>query len=630
MNPVAFRGARRLLLALSPHSLRRILPAAAVLCLIVPALGQEQRNRLEPVVITATRHPTSLGHTASSVAVIDREDLLLRQCVLLSDALSMTPGLSIADGGMPGSLATVMTRGTATKDTSLWVDGRPQIMNLAGSFNVEMFALDQLERIEVLRGPGSSLYGGRAMGGVLQLITRRPAANEATNGSLLAEAGSHGMHRSALQMQGAQGAMDWSMSLSRFDSDGQRINHAVGNSSGSLNLGWQLDPQWRLELQGSGVDQDLGVPGTIRVNDRDETLRSEIWNFSPRLIWEPDSQTRHSLTYQHSRQMQDSTGVSRWFQNNNNLRMRSDWLEYQSYGRFHERLQWLVGASMQDQSFERFNADSKRRDIDMSQTQSALFAQLQFQPITTLDLIAGLRRDEFSDFEDATTYKLAAALRPFEGTRVHAQFGTAYTPPTPQDLTPVFYSDPNLMTPERSRGYELGVHQAMWRGRVESGVTGFRNDLRNTYRYRAPDYLPEPIGEATTQGVESSLRVQCREGLALSLGHTFLDAWDDSNAVRLVRRPRHQTSAQLLWRPVSALTFGLGGVWCVAREDYLLNGDQGDIEDFLNLRFTASWQLNSRLELHARVENMLGERYEATAGYPVPSTGFYGGLRLRF
>ena len=630
MTLVAFKG-RALFAPVRPTSRRPCLALAAFVALASSLTwAQELRQRLDPLVITATRRPTEIGHTASSISVIDREDLLLRQCVLLSEALSMTPGLSIADAGMPGSLATVMIRGTTTKDTALWVDGRPQLMNLAGSFNMEMFAVDQLERIEVLRGPASSLYGGRSMGGLVHLISRRPKAGEPISGSLLAEAGSFGMHRQALQAQGAKGAVDWSLNLGRFDSEGQRLNHAVGNTQGSLNVGWQIDPLWRFEVLGSGVDQQMGVPGTLLVNDRDERLRTEAWNLSPRLIWEPDAHTRHSLTFIHGRQMQDSTGVSSWFQNNNNLRLRSDWLEYQASGRLSAGLHWLAGASLQDQSFQRFNADSNRRDIDLNQTQSALFAQLEYAPLKSLDLIAGLRRDEFSDFQEATTFKLGAALRPRDGMTLHAQYGTAYTPPTPQDLTPVFGGDPGLLAPERSRGYELGIQQALWDDSLELGLTGFRNDLRNTYQYLPPLYLPEPIGEATAQGLESSARVRLQKTLALSLSYTFLDAWDDSNAVRLVRRPRHQTSAQLLWKPLPAFRFGLGALWCVGREDYLLDGSQNDLGDFLNLRFTVSWQVSRRLELHARVENALGRRYQPIAGFPVPSTGFYGGLRLSF
>lgn len=623
-----FQGARFSV----PSPLRRFLSFAGLgLAWFGSTQAQQTRQSLEPMVITANRSPTQLGHTTSSVSVIDREDLLLRQCVLLADALTMLPGLAVVDAGMPGTLATVMMRGTTTKDSALWVNGRPQMMNLAGSFNLEMLGVDQVDRIEVLRGPASSLYGGRSMGGVIHVITKRPEPGAPVHGEMLVEAGSYGLLRQSLQASGADERMDWVLNLGLLEMEGQRINSAVSNAQGGLNVGYKLDDEWRFEFELRGLSNEVGVPGTVRKNDPDEQLTSELVSFSPRLIWQPDDSVSHTLTYSHMRQSQVSEGVSGFLQSNNHLDLRSDWIEYQLTLDQSRQLRWVGGASLQDQSFSRFNDDSLRTDIDLNQTQAAVFGQMQWQPDRLVDVVAGLRHDFFSDFRSATTMRLGLGLNiEATATRLHAQYANAYTPPTPQDLTPVFGGDPGLLEPETSRGMELGLRQSLVGEALGLEVTAFRNNLRNTYQYLPPLYLPEAIGQATAQGLEVGLKARWDKRVAFSLAYTFLEATNDTELERLVRRPSHQTAAQVLWRPRSDLTFGLGGVWSVGREDYLLDGSQGDLGDYLDLRLTAAWQINRRFSLHSRVENLLGDQFERIAGFPALDTGVSVGLRLSF
>ena len=216
-------------------------------------------------------------------------------------------------------------------------------------------------------------------------------------------------------------------------------------------------------------------------------------------------------------------------------------------------------------------------------------------------------------------------------TVLHANYGTAYTPPTPQDLTPVFGGNPNLVNPERSRGYEVGITQPLFANKLSLRATYFRNDLRNTYQYPFPAFIPVAIGSATTQGLESGLDWNPCAMFGVNLSYTYLDAYDNTNSARLVRRPRHSISGGLRFQPVKDVTFNLSAIYVIDREDYdPVTFAQRDLEDYLNVRLTANWRVSEHLDLFARVENLLGEKYAEIPGFPVMGTGAYAGLRLRF
>ncbi len=201
----------------------------------------------------------------------------------------------------------------------------------------------------------------------------------------------------------------------------------------------------------------------------------------------------------------------------------------------------------------------------------------------------------------------------------------------PQDLTPVFGGNPALINPERSRGYEFGITQPLFQNKLSLRATYFRNDLRNTYQYPFPLFIPVAIGSATTQGLESGLDWNPSEMFGVNLSYTYLGAYDNTNLARLVRRPRHSISGGIRFQPVKDVTLNLSAIYVIDREDFdPVSFAQRDLEDYLNVRISANWRVNEHLELFARIENLLGEKYEEIPGFPVMSTGAYAGLRLRF
>ncbi len=622
--------------------------------------GQENQEdkktktlELNPVVITATRTETEVDKTAASITVISREQIEQAQFRQLADALRTVPGMTVVNPGVTGNVATVLTRGTATKDTLLVIDGRPVPFNLAGSFNVETMALDNVERVEVLRGPAASLYGGRSMGGVINIITRSGQGLEKPETTAFFEAGSYGTFREGLSTLGSAGDVDWAFEASRTDIQGQRLNSQFEQSNVAGRIGWQIAEDLRFDLDTRYYTAKVGVPGsryrflpgpgfsTVVVSnsgaDPDGHLLTEFWSISPRLTWETNDRWTQTLTYSHSQFRQAASDINGFFmtspEQNNRISSRTDWLEYQSIVQITDAWKLVAGAWMQDQNIYRFNDNSGIVDIDQNFTNWALFLQTQAEVLPGLNVLGGLRYDSFSDFEDGGTYRVGISYRvPVLKTLLHANYGTAYTPPTPQDLTPVFGGNVNLMDVEYSRGYEIGIEQPLFADKLVLHATAFRNDIRDTYQYLPPFFEPQAVGEATTQGIESGFAWSPCKEFSLDFGWNYLDARDDTNDVRLVRRPRHSLNGAITVHPHENVTVSLSAVYLIDREDFIgvPPFDQQDAEDFLNVRLSANWRVTKNVEVFGRIENLLGDQYEEIPGFPALDTGAYAGVKIRF
>lgn len=603
---------------------------------------------LPQMVITATKSETEAWRTASSITVVDREKIEREQLRTVVDALRDVPGVTIADLGTPGSVAAVLIRGTKTQHSLVLIDGRPVPANLAGSFNLESSTLDNIERVEVLRGPAASLYGGKTIGGVINIITRSGKGLEKPETTAFFEAGSYGTFREGLSTLGAAGDLDWSLEASRTDIQGQRINSQHQQTGASGNIGYQIDDSLRFDLNLRHYDAHIGVPDSRFMNDPDDHQHTEFLSISPRLVWDTNDQWRQSLTYMSSYFRQSYQTPNNAFPYNNNSIVRSHFWEYQSEFRPLDQWTIIAGASLQDFGYKRYNFDpagffnpgGRSYDVDQNETNWGVFLQSQAEVLSNLNLVAGLRYDRYSDFDDAVTWRTGVSYRlPATQTLLHANYGTAFAPPSPQDRDAAFLgplppgAPPRvpLEEPERSRGFEMGVEQPFADAHLNLRATYFRNELRDTFQYDFATRSVVPIGKARTRGVELGVEWQPHSRIGFNVDYTYLDAEDLTKGVRLVRRPRHSLSGSARLEPYEDVSIVLSAVYVIDREDihpttYL----QVDGEDYLTVRLAANWRVCPNLEIFARVENLFGEQYEEAAGFPALDTGAYAGFRLRF
>lgn len=610
---------------------------AALLLGSIPALRAQEpikSGALPEVVITATKSEIERWRTASSITVIDRKKIDEQQLKMVPDALRQVPGLVIADRGTPGSVNGLFLRGTNSDQTLVVIDGRPVPANLAGLYNIETMTLDNVERIEVLRGPAASLYGGKTLGGVINIITRSGRGMEKPETTLTWEGGSFGHSREGLGTRGSAGIYDWSLELSRQDTQGYRINSQMQLSNAAAKFGAQLADSLRFDLDLRYYNADVGVPGAstgFGANDPNDHVLTEYWSLSPRLVWETTDRWTQTLTYQFGNFRQASTGFN-FAGQNNRVTSRNHFWEYQSVFKATDWWTITTGAWLQDIGYSRGSdaAPANTYDVDQAETNWALYLQSQAEILPGWNLTGGIRHDEYSDFEDATTWRAGTSWRmPWTQTVLHANYGTSFAPASPQNRETALFGNPAFLKPEQSKGFEFGIEQPFAKNKASVSLTYFRNSISNLIVFQPPFGPLQQINRARTEGLEAAFNWQPCNRFGFSTQYTYLDADDLSAGRRLVRRPRHTLSADTWVKPVPKFRLGLGALYTIDREDGF-GAAQRDIEDYLRLRLTASYEVCKNLELFARVENLLGERYEEVLGFPAMRTGAYAGFRLRF
>ena len=231
------------------------------------------------VIVSATRTEIPEEESPASVSVITSEDIEQKQIERVSDALREVPGLSVVQTGTSGQLTSVFTRGLRSEHTQVLLDGVPINQGLQGAFNFADLTTDDIGRIEIVRGPQSTLYGPRALAGVIQIFTKQ--GEGAPEISLSGEGGSYDTFREALQSDGKIDNFDYSIGASRLDTDNARPNNQYRNSAAIANVGWSPADQVRIGGVFTYSLSDTGNPNTIFNPKPIDNFLTERWLIAP-------------------------------------------------------------------------------------------------------------------------------------------------------------------------------------------------------------------------------------------------------------------------------------------------------------------------------------------------------------
>ncbi|MEO6871240.1 MAG: TonB-dependent receptor [Chthoniobacterales bacterium] len=595
-------------------------------------------SAVEQIVVSATRIPTPEEETGASVSVIDADDIAHKQTERVGDALREVPGLSIVQTGTPGQLTSVFTRGLNSADTQVLIDGVPINQGLAGAFNFADLTTDDLARIEVVRGPQSTLYGPRGLAGVIQIFTKQGSGTP--TGEVSAEGGSYDTFREALQSSGSWRQFDYSIGASRFDSDFARPNNEYRNTAAVANLGWSPNEQLRLSSLVTYSLSDASSPNKIFTPRPFDNLLTERWLIAPHLDYKPFDWWEHKLivSYDHERQVNDPnddgfTGPTRALFKRFTVDYQNDlkpaaWLTLTS-GFFYSDVD-----SGQERPFISQAFGPQPTFIGDHTDEIAGFLQATATPFEGLNLVGGGRVDHFNQFGDIGTYRFAASYRiKPSGTVIHSSYATGFSPPSSQDK--IFGNNFNL-EPERVRGFDAGVTQNLWDDRVVLDATYFYNDLSNVVGYNGNSDLVN-LGAARTQGLEFEAHARPLTDLTLSASYTYLEAENTSAAdisqlpgARLPRRPRNEiyVSASYFW--FHKLRTTAEAKWVNARESENFGAANFDIEDYSFANFAAEYAFNEHLTVFGRIDNLTNEHYSEVYGFPALGRAAYGGIRVTF
>jgi vitamin B12 transporter len=655
------------------------------------AATSDTDSSAEPVVVTATRLPVPEDQSPAAISVITDDELAARQTDRIADALGAVPGVDVAQTGAPGQLTSVFIRGLESRHTQVMIDGIPINQGLAGSFDFADLTSDGLQRVEVQRGPQSTLYGPSALGGVIQLFTRRgdeldPAS--AADVDVSSEGGSFTTFRERASVAGVlgntppetippaagdgkdggaapaagavsdgPGVFDYSIAASRLDTDNDRPNDQYQNTAVLANFGFT--PRNFALTQAGGTAPRVGLlftysysatgdPNTIYDPSLIAKLFTERELYAPNIDWQLTKWWHHRLILEYDTEYQVNNPNDDTFTGPTKGHFDRYQIDYQNDIEFTHWLTLTTGAFYE-------NAFANLREPQISQAfgpepqyvkdftyNEAGFGQVSITPFKNALFVAGGRYDHFNLAGDVGTYRVAGSyLYAKTGTTFRSSVATGFCPPTPQDRIYALNPTTNLQ-PEKSFGYDAGFEQSLWHDRLHFGANYFHDDLSNVIG-GDPNGNTFNLGSARTQGVEAFGRWEPVKNLAFNLSYTYLDAVNTSPADfadeqpggRLVRRARNQGFASVSYRPIDRLT--------VSFEAKVVNGLQDigfpppnytpvnfNLGGYTVLRLLASYDVGHGFQVYGRIENLGDEHYQEVYGYPALGRGYFGGASYHF
>ncbi len=622
-----------------------------------------KKSDLQEVVVTASLAPVQLQQTGSAVYVISASDIENSHAAIVSDLLRDVPGVAINRGGVLGSATQLRMRGAEGNHVLVLVDGMEVNDGSQGDeFNWAHMSTSGIERIEVVRGAQSALWGSDAVGGVINIITRQ--ASKPYQADIFSEAGSHGTTNSGFSVGGRSETAHINLNGSHLASDGENISRHGGEEDGyrnttlNLNAGWRPLDNLSLSLNGrqtEGENEFDGVDYYVTGLPEDANNESE---FRQRFV---RAQADLSLLDNHWQQ-RVAVAVSRHGNenfsdgvkggSNSSRKKQYSYLSSVNWDDQNQRLSLLV--ERETESFSQRGPVVFFSDPNQNRSRETNAVALEYRVTLwdDLNLGASVRRDDNTEFDDAYSRRFDASYQlPETGTRLRASWGTAVKNPTfterfgyyASSLFYPFLGNPDLR-PEKSTSWDVGVDQSLFDDRLLVGVTYFKAKLENEINgfVYDPDlfaYTAENVsGTSDRQGVELTLDATITSSLSLKGSYTYTDATEpDTNGrdVDELRRARHLGSASLQWDATQRLSLALNAQY---------NGHQDDIfyppwpnpsqvvklDDYTLVNLSASYRVSPALTVYSRLENLLDDNYEEVHGFESLGFGAMVGIRYSF
>ena len=632
-------------------TVRRALGSAALLAhAAVPAWSDTGLDRaadaaaLQTVVISATRIPTPELELASSVTVVTADDIAARQERTFAAVLRDIPGLNVVQQGGPGAETSVFMRGTNSNHTKVLVDGIDvsDPSNANAAFDFGQLLTQDIERVEVLRGPQSGLYGSDAIGGVINVITRAGSGPMKLSASV--EGGTFDSLNQTAGVSGSQEAFHYSANIAHLHSGStpvtpldllapgeQRHDDYYDNFTVSSKLGFDLTP-----------DFDLGL--VTRYTNTHLHYTGEDYSTFPAL---PAAQQSASDTDEYYGRasahlvslvgaLNQTLGVA--FTRNRTATLQPQTAESLNTGE-RVKLDWQGAVRVSGAQSVLLGLEDARDEISapLSASIRTASAYVELQSHLGAHWFSALnaRYDDNDRFGSKVTYRIAPTWVSSEsGTKLKASVGSGFKAPTLgelfQSFPPFFFANPDLK-PESSVGYDLGIEQGLGGGVVRVGATWFYNRIRDLITTDLTGTTYANVGRASTDGVESFVAYQPVRQLSLRLDYTYTQATDDVLHEELLRRPKHKGNLDATWRASDALLLNASVLtvsgWVDGNRDFSI--PRLDAPGYTTVNLAASFDVSRQWAVFGRIDNLLDRHYENPVGFLQPGIAVFAGIKTQ-
>jgi len=593
--------------------------------------------QLGKIVVTATKTEQYQAEVGSSTTVITDEDLKKRGKTYLLDVLRETPGVSVMQYGGFGGGTAVYLRGAELGHTLVMINGvevNDPMEMYGGYFDFAHILTDDVQRVEIVRGPHSTLYGSDAIGGVINIITKKGEGKP--KWQALFEGGSYNTFKESLSYGGSNEKFNYYFSLIRLDSDGiskakdGSEDDAYRNTTFSSRLGYKILENANLDLVFRYTDAKTDIDDDAYEDDPNniawwKNLVGKI-SFSQCVnsFWDYKLSFSYSRTKRMYRDNPDSVdtadnthnwyiGDNKKFEWQNNF-ILANWntitagFEYEKERGFGDGYWW--GSTR----FDRKTIDNK-----------GYYLQDQINLGNKFFTTLGIRVDDHELFGTETTYKISTAyLIPETGTRLKASWGTGFKAPSLYQLYSS-YGDINLQ-PEESRSYDIGYEQSFLDNKLFLNLVYFHNKIKNLIQWSMMKY--RNIGKAKTKGVEAEFTFSPFEDLKIGINYTYLDCKNEITGKKLARRPEHEISLNINYRFLDKGNLNISTSYVGSRWDDSANTKK--LKRYAKVDLTVTYDLTKNFQVFARAENLFDKDYMQIRGYEMPGASFYAGVKAIF
>ena len=580
--------------------------------------------KLDTIVVTATKTETPIEQVGSSVSVITAVEIEERQYQFALDVLRAMPGVQISQNGSFGGTASIRIRGAASGQTMVLIDGI-EVNDPSGtsnSFNFANLDVYSIERIEVLRGPQSTLYGSDALGGVVSITTKRGEGPLSFSG--FAETGSYGTSRFGGTAAGSDEKVNYRLSLSTVRSSGiSKFDENLGGAEAdsyenqTFSAAAGIDISSNLRAQGAfqyslseGEFDNSGSDSYDALNEsREITASGKIdWTVLDGMLV-----NSFEAGYSRTSRASHSGGFTSPF-----MGKRTS-LSYQATVTPHDFITLVGGAE----------TEKTETGADYSATTNSLYGQVQVIPFDGLSLVGGLRHDNHDLTGVANTMRFTGAYYlEATATTFRASWGEGFKTASPFQLTACYTSygcstGPNEdLLPEESIGWDAGIEQRLFNDRLSVEVNYFSQRIRNQIDYQSGRY--ENLDRVNSKGWEFISTARPLNWMEVSANYTFQDTHENEASNQLRRTPEQAGSAHLTVFATDDITLGA---------DLVYNGEEYEsstvmLESWTRVDLRGSYRINDNFDVYARVENLFNEEYQDIYRYGTPDLSGYIGIRI--
>lgn len=627
----------------------------------------DSTDELDPIVVTATRSETHEKQIANTVTVITAEEIRARRVNAVADILRVVPGLDVMSTGGTGQQTSVFTRGADSNQTLVLIDNIR--MNDPGdpgnAFDFANLQVDDIERIEILRGAASAMWGADAMGGVIHIITKHGKGPASFNS--LVEGGNYDTYKVGAGVSGEQDGLSYALNTSHFSNLGvSAAAQSMGNSERDKYLNTTL--QTRLGYQ---VMDNLDFDWSLRFNGAETGLDNcggfgyKSWNGPFIRCDNPDYFMDTNQLY--------TRGQGRWFLFDGLWEQRfginftsSDrstyytakvdpgWIPAVDTQGQETKLEWLNFLHLNEQltviagieeRFDDFKSQSGQVGLETgygsSMNNTGFYLQNQSTWLERFSTTVGGRVDDNSRFGTYLTWRFNQVMEiPEWSNRIKANIGTGFRPPSLCELSKNCFGNPDLQ-PETSLDWDAGIEQDFFDRQVLAGVVYFDNNYSNLIQWNPAANgglgQVENVSTAIAQGIETFVEFKPHPAWSVRANYTLDQTYGRYDAMTgqrsnepLLLRPLNKGNFDVDYRAADGISMHLNVSIVGSRSSYDTQGSIRQVPGYVLANLSGNYEVSKEVTVFARLDNLLNKQYEQIWGYG--TMGFYGigGMTLKF